>query len=429
MRSPKRTSAETSRGASLFPFYAGYSPAFVDDVLTHLSLPPGALILDPWNGSGTTTTVAGRRGLSSIGFDINPAMLVVARGHCVTAGDLGRLRGVTQRALSRFHHEPLPRPSLDPLQTWFGETSAGVIRCLERSLSHKPRAIPVSAPLSPDDVTPSHAFLLLALFAAVRTLLRPLRRSNPTWISPTSPRLRFKCTKPSLERRFLAALDRLVAKQRKALPSVHSFVRPRLAVASSDFLPLPIGVIDCVLASPPYCTRLDYAVATLPELAILGYPLNYILGTLRAQMIGSPTLHEHVDVPIVQWGPTCRRFLAAVRSHVSKGSRTYYYYFYQQYFRRLYCSLEELARVTTCGGAVALVVQDSYYKTLVLDLAQMVVEMATPLGWSSIGRRDYASAATWSHLNPATQRYRTASPMTETLLLFRTGTQWSRRPR
>ena len=46
--------------------------------LKSIHLGPSAVVFDPWNGSGTTTRAASRRGLPSLGFDLNPVMIVVA---------------------------------------------------------------------------------------------------------------------------------------------------------------------------------------------------------------------------------------------------------------------------------------------------------------------------------------------------------------
>lgn len=44
---------------------------------------------------------------------------------------------------------------------------------------------------------------------------------------------------------------------------------PTLKTGTSTDLPVKSETIDLILSSPPYCTRIDYAIATLPELAIL----------------------------------------------------------------------------------------------------------------------------------------------------------------
>ena len=62
-----------------------------------------------------------------------------------------------------------------------------------------------------------------------------------------------------------------------------------IALGSSAHLPLDTSSIDAVITSPPYCTRIDYVIATLPELAILGLRPDELKG-LRDKMIGTPTI-------------------------------------------------------------------------------------------------------------------------------------------
>src|SRR5205809_481476 len=57
------------------PYYAGYAEKFVDDTIGILAN-KGDLILDPWNGSGTTTLAAQKRGYQAIGIEINPVMAI-----------------------------------------------------------------------------------------------------------------------------------------------------------------------------------------------------------------------------------------------------------------------------------------------------------------------------------------------------------------
>jgi hypothetical protein len=60
-----------------------------------------------------------------------------------------------------------------------------------------------------------------------------------------------------------------------------------IEVASSESLPIGDKSVDFILTSPPYCTRIDYAVATMPELALIGYKLNSDFKSLRKQLIGT----------------------------------------------------------------------------------------------------------------------------------------------
>src|SRR5690625_7356069 len=54
------------------------------DLLDYFSLDFDSIILDPWNGSGTTTEISSGLGYDSVGFDLNPVMLIVARARNVT---------------------------------------------------------------------------------------------------------------------------------------------------------------------------------------------------------------------------------------------------------------------------------------------------------------------------------------------------------
>lgn len=64
-----RLSARNGKG-SLYRYYAGFCPEFVTDALRHAQVGIGKLVLDPWNGSGTTTASA--RELGSIAIWIRP---------------------------------------------------------------------------------------------------------------------------------------------------------------------------------------------------------------------------------------------------------------------------------------------------------------------------------------------------------------------
>ena len=65
----------------LYNYYAGFSDHFVKDVLSAYSLDQTSVVLDPWNGSGTTTKIAYQNGFQAIGFDVNPVMVIVAKAN------------------------------------------------------------------------------------------------------------------------------------------------------------------------------------------------------------------------------------------------------------------------------------------------------------------------------------------------------------
>ena len=85
------TSMNPKVGASCDPvdswyrYYAGYSAGFVEKALKEWAATT-ELVLDPWNGTGTTTVVAASKNVPAIGFDVNPALVVVSRARLLGAG-------------------------------------------------------------------------------------------------------------------------------------------------------------------------------------------------------------------------------------------------------------------------------------------------------------------------------------------------------
>jgi hypothetical protein len=202
------------------------------------------------------------------------------------------------------------------------------------------------------------------------------------------------------------------------MPSVGSR-RCVINQASSLKLPLSSHSVDVVLSSPPYCTRIDYVRATLPELAVIRFPNGASIRRLREEMIGTPTINKDSPEDDPAWGPTCNAFLLDVASHSSKASSTYYLKYYRQYFASAFASLREIDRVLKESGQCVLVVQDSYYKDLLNDLPTIFCEMANGVGWTLKHKIDFQVKRTLAGINPEVKQYRNAFQAVESALIFR----------
>jgi hypothetical protein len=150
----------------------------------------------------------------------------------------------------------------------------------------------------------------------------------------------------------------------------------------------------------------DYAVATFPELAILGYDRDTSFDQLRRSLIGTTTVESSADVVSKNWGPTCVEFLEAVKDHHSRASSTYYYKNHARYFAELFSSMCELSRVVLPGGSVVMVVQDSYYKDIHNDLPRVVSEMGASVGMECSGVREFPLKRLLAVSNPKVRKYR-----------------------
>ncbi|HCN8336226.1 TPA: hypothetical protein N6462_005390, partial [Escherichia coli] len=111
----------------------------------------------------------------------------------------------------------------------------------------------------------------------------------------------------------------------------------------SKKLNIKSNTIDLVITSPPYLTRIDYAVSTRLELEIILGSEGY--KSLRKEMMGTTTVPKVADEINKKWGPLCMDVLSSVTSHTSRASGSYYLKNKIRYFSDAYESLMEIFRV------------------------------------------------------------------------------------
>lgn len=420
---PKRQPDSKIANGGIYPFYPGFTENFARSLLQSSGIDKNATVMDPWNGSGTTTTAAAKLGIGSQGFDLNPVMVIAAKAR----QNVGIVREDFQRfVLKIIKHASRVRLTTvdrDPLTTWFRSESACRLRQIEQAiqlnfLSHIIRQ-PLAIRSTYGGVPDLMAFYYTVLFRTIRALLTDFSASNPTWIKkPKTLAQRLNPGKGVIDSRFEEEAGAMIY-YLGAEPTVVNSLRPAyIDVASSDSLPLPDRSVDVVLTSPPYCTRIDYAVATAPELAILGYNKDIISETLRRKLIGTSTVKFKVSPPDDNWGATCLRFLKQMASHESKASKTYYYKNHVQYFQAIHESISEIYRCLKKTGVAFIVVQDSYYKELHNDLPQIFIEMASTNRLKLKRRADFPFTRTMARLHPGIKNYRKEYGGVESVLCF-----------
>jgi hypothetical protein len=399
---------------SWYRYYAGYSAGFVEQALNQLA-GPAELVLDPWNGTGTTTVVAASQRVPAVGFDVNPALVVVARARLLGAGVWASIDPLGQDVVS---HAASVDMGEDPLLFWFTPQAAGSLRGLQQSV-HRLLVDPGSASRPPyhgaSGMSTLAAFFYTVLFRTVRVLIAPRGGTNPTWWKQLAEDDRLDPSHENIVSQFQASATELAAGLHRDNYDGGVDVQARLG--DSRRLPLDAQTVSGVVTSPPYCTRIDYGVATRPELAILG-AREQDLKELRDQMVGTPTM-TGMRGATEQWGPTATAFLEGVATHASKASAGYYTNYFRQYYAGMWESLGELRRVLKDGAPAVLVVQDNYYKDLHNDTAKILGEMATGLGFETAKRHDFPVIRNRASMNPRTRQYRKRASAVESILIFR----------
>jgi hypothetical protein len=402
VKSPKRsTKMEGGRGG-WYSYYAGYSGTFVLDVLNSLPEYP-TCVLDPWNGSGTTTQVMHDNGVRSVGYDLNPVMVLIAKARLLYSEISPSEISLCKEIVNSMSNIDMDLTT-DPLARWFRNDSVVTIRSLERAIAKI--LIPADGERffvgcnSLRCVSSLASFFYVALFRVVRELLKSFRSSNPTWIlTKVNTVDKFEIGKEEIKKMFLSNIHNMSSVQFERGRELHiRDVGSRVDVGVSTRIDDDDASYDLVITSPPYCTRIDYAVATMPELSVLGFD-DADFDQLRRRMIGTTTVNKGLVEPSILWGRSCSDLLGKIYCHGSYASKTYYYKNYVQYFDGLYKSLLEVDRVLVPSGKCVLVVQDSYYKDLYVDLAGIVAEMGGLRGWEILRRYDFPASRNMSRIN------------------------------
>lgn len=409
--SPKRERTARAGHSAFYPYYAGFSTAFAKEMLMKMHQDPEELVLDPWNGAGTTTAACAELGLNAIGCDLNPAMVVIAKGRLLAGRTLPSIEPLAQRLVMMALDGEDDLAEDDALRDWFTLGTARFIRRLERATfralvnanAHKETNL-----LRLVQSSDLAAFFYIGLFRTVRELLMPLRSSNPTWMRrPRAEEEKVRASQLKVHEAFSGSMKFLS----KALGD--SAAKPRdagltveIQLGASQGLVQKDGAIKTVLTSPPYCTRIDYAVATAGELAVMGIGDRAGFGDLRSSLMGAAKVSTDSD-PSLLWGDTCVEFLDRVYNHHSKASKAYYFQSHCNYFDSLYRSIREISRVLQKDGYCALVVQNSHYKDVLNDLPQICIEMSEAHSLTLESTIAYSIHQSFSRINKKSKPYRT----------------------
>jgi len=374
--SPKRPQVDTAGLADIFPYYAGFSFDWACKTLISNQSVEAAIVLDPWNGSGTTTLAASRVGMPSIGIDLNPVANIVAKLRAINS----------QPAPMQFRSGELsPVADGDPLLSWFDRETATTIR--EWSIA------------SSQQTAETRSLVLAAIFRVVRKLTQNFQGSNPTWVRKiSSDRSAINCEVDVFDSLMLEEQD---AVRERISTDTQSAATISIIRGNANDLPISSGVVDVVLTSPPYLTRIDYAVAYSRELAILGIDITADR-TLRGQLMGT-TLIRKMDARNYSFqGESARNLISSISQAC-------------QYLDDLNRGFDEISRVCKIGASATFVVQDSYYKDIPIPLADICEEAAVLRGWKLVEKQPFEVGRTLVSLNSSARSY-TKSPVNETVI-------------
>lgn len=353
-----------------YRYYAGYPLEFAEWALQEMAIPLGGMIIDPWNGSGTTAAACARSGYSFQGYDINPVMVHLGRARVASAADFIETEEI-----------------LDTVGEIAGTGSASTFRQIGAAF----REIPVTNEAA-------HSIAIAALFPYARRVLAAEKTRNPSWYRKGAQLHGLRLERDELFHAWKSLLSQVERwRSTQDDPDGVSITIERGDSRKS------LGrkeAFDGILTSPPYLTRLDYVQATLPEFLILGeFDSVPNIQRLRRSMLGSPLTSGRPEHSVRRLPADIRNLLKAIYDHPSKASASYYHRFFSTYFVDLHASMRNIASVLKPKATGCIVVQSSHYKEIEVDLADAVIAIAEQLGLENTKTVEFDSRRSMSLVN------------------------------
>ena len=316
--------------------------------------PPGAVVLDPFCGSGTTLVESLVASRSAVGLDINPLAALIARVK-TTPVEASSLLATVSQVVQEARALDVQSVQEPRLFYWYHESSLQDLLRLRHAIST------VESPKERD-------LLLVALSLVARDIsLANPRVSVPVRLRPEAYPARHELRKKMTDRlESIESIDvfsafehsaKLTERRVGSLASVPAGVRAsvhvvdtrELARATGD-VPAAISV-DTVITSPPYLGAQKYIRASSLNLLCLGLADSSRLSDLTSASIGREHFRQtEYDSPLAtglseadSLIEDCRA-INPLRAHLAA-----------TYLEDMRSSIKEVSRLLRPGGAFVLI--------------------------------------------------------------------------
>jgi SAM-dependent methyltransferase len=353
-----------------WPYVQGYSAGFVADLLHRAELVPGATVLDPFCGSGTTLVEARVAGLRAVGCELLPPSALAAR--VKTRFELDPVR-FEKAAHSLVLHARRRTPGQLP---FLRETRRHFTPAVLDDLLRLRDALP-------DDGSPLADALRLT-FGRILIPVSRLRRSPCLGYGPKEKPIREVF--PSFE---AAAAE--VAADLRALRRQRASWGPPATVVEGDARALQLrrSSADLAVTSPPYVNGMDYVMNYKLDLAWLGYASSYAeLSRLRTTQVSCDNLRREEAARYLAIDPASDPWLKAILASIERNVRTKGSYRRQdvhgivnRYFADLRPVLAGVFRALRPGGPFVLVIGDSLLAGTYIPGDLLVARQGAELGF------------------------------------------------
>jgi len=357
-----------------YAFTQGFSEPLVLSLLNEFKVQPHHVVFDPFAGCGTTNLVCRKRHIPSIGVEISPLMVWLARiktsEWCVN--DLVDIIKKVEAV------KLLPdKPKRLLFEEYFAKAYSptilgqlyGIVRFIESS-----------------QITVAQRDFLRVGLVSIMEEVSQIRKHGSHYRYMTAnghiglQKLNTQIVAPetNIQPIYIKCLHSMVADIISS-PLPKTPVRCDIINGDSRSITMPDESVDFVITSPPYLNRNNYIAQQKAEMAILGLVENFdqyreiIRSTIRSHVEGSFS-----NSPETQFDEV-RQIIEAISLTPNNNPRIPH--MIAGYFEDLNRVLHELARLVSPGGACAFVVGNSRWGGIVVPTDHLLLNIAERHGF------------------------------------------------
>jgi len=386
-----------------YRFVLAFSDQLVTGMISKFGLEPGATVLDPFVGTGTTLVECQKLGINGVGLDANPLTAFASRVKTHWEIDLTQFKRKRRALLRRLQTELAEMATADsPLQLSFTDLeideAPGIYETRSRTTHPEVMALIPKGAINPqllEKVLIVRDAIFTESDAAIRDLfLLALAAVTVEDVSNLSFGPEVYVSKQRKDANVYSLFAGRLQKMETDLEAVQALSRRgRSQVYNADARALSQYVaepVDSVITSPPYPNEKDYTRITRLEMVLLGFIRDKKdLRALKQGLLRSNTRNVFVKDDDAQY---VRDILSIVeiaaeieRRRLAKGANSGFEKLYSrvvlEYFGGMYRVLAELEKVMRRGAKAAIVVGDqmSYFR-VPIQTAELLAEVVTQKG-------------------------------------------------
>jgi DNA modification methylase len=332
-------------------------------------LPKDALVLDPMSGSGMVLGTAAKRGLNSVGYDLDPLACMISRANG-TSVNPDKVRNLCEQLLElcrQFPPEETYLPWVDDdaetktyIDFWFANMQQEQLRALSFFLVSEP----FISSRSYLDVLKIAVSRLIVTKEPKASLARDTAHSRPHRTIVENNFDVFSALPKSVEHVLSALKPREIQKKAKAYKG-----DARRMGRIRDYS------IDCIVTSPPYLNAIDYMRGHRLSLVWLGYSVSS-LRAIRSRSVGAERVEDCTDCEELNV------FFSSLHESVGDKKRR----MLRRYYKDLCDMTEEAHRVLKSRKTANYVIGNSHVNGHEIRNSELLISAAKRSGFEVIDR-------------------------------------------